>query len=134
MEFQVDPAGSEPIYRQIAQQVREGVARGRLKPHEQLPSSRELSRLLVVNPNTINHAYAELERSGVLYTRRGLGVFVAEPKAELALPARRRRLLEALDRFLTEAVHLGFSEEEVLKLVSSRSGHFEWTSARPAAK
>jgi GntR family transcriptional regulator len=134
MEFRIDAAGRDPIYRQIADQVREGVARGWLAPHEQLPSSRELARTLVINPNTVVHAYAELERHGVLYTRPGLGVFVAEPKAELTKQARRRRLLEILDRFLTEAVHLGFSEEEVLRLVSARTEQFQWGPAKPEVR
>jgi GntR family transcriptional regulator len=133
MEFRIDATGREPIFRQIVQQVREGVARGLLVPHEQLPSSRELARTLVINPNTVVHAYSELERHGILYSRAGLGVFVAEPKAELTKSARRRRVLEILDRFLTEAVHQGFSEEEVLRLVSERSGHFQWSSASPGA-
>ena len=127
MEFRIDAAGREPIFRQIAEQVREGVARGWLAPHEQLPSSRVLARTLVINPNTVVHAYTELERHGILYSRAGLGVFVAEPKAELTKAARRRRVLEILDRFLTEAVHQGFSEEEVLRLVATRSEHFQWS-------
>ena len=134
MEFRIDAAGREPIYRQIAEQVREGIARGWLAAHEQLPSSRDLARTLVINPNTVVHAFAELERHGILYSRPGLGVFVAEPKAELTKPVRRRRLLETLDRFLTEAVHLGFSEEEVLRLVGDRTGHFQWGSPTPEAK
>lgn len=133
MEFRIDAAGREPFFRQIAQQIREGVARGLLAPHEQLPSSRELARTLVINPNTVVHAYSELERHGILYSRAGLGVFVAEPKAELTKSVRRRRVLEILDRFLTEAVHQGFSEEEVLRLVSDRTGHFQWIPARPGA-
>jgi len=134
MELRIEAAGREPIYRQIAEQVREAVARGILMAHEQLPSSRELARTLVINPNTVVHAYAELERHGILYTRPGLGVFVAEPKAELTKSARRRRLLEILDRFLTEAVHLGFSEDEVRRLVSSRTEQFQWSPTTPEAR
>ncbi len=130
MEFRIDAAGREPVYRQIVDQVREGVARGSLAPHDQLPSSRELARTLVINPNTVVHAYAELERQGILYSRPGLGVFVAEPKAELTKAARRRHVLEIVDRLLTEAVHQGFSEEEILQLVSARVEHFQWSSPR----
>ena len=132
MEFRIDAAGREPIFRQIAEQVREGVARGWLTPHEQLPSSRELARRLVINPNTVVHAYAELERHGILYSRAGLGVFIAEPKSELTKSARRSRVLEILDRFLTEAVHQGFSEDEVMRLVSARTEHFQWSSPKEA--
>jgi GntR family transcriptional regulator len=134
MEFQIDTAGKEPIFRQITQQVREAVARGVLQPHAQLPSSRELSARLVINPNTVVRAYVELEREGILYSRHGVGVFVAEPKSELARSARRRRLLDSLDRFLTEAVHLGFAEAEVLQLVADRAPDFQWGAAKQTAK
>ena len=126
MEFRVDPSSRLPIYRQLRNQLREAVARGQLKPDERLPSVRELSRTLVVNPNTIARVYTELEREGVLNTRPGLGVFVARPKGELTRKARKERLLEMLDAFLTEAVHLGFSEEEVLECVHQRAKQFQW--------
>ncbi|MGQ0634148.1 MAG: GntR family transcriptional regulator [Planctomycetaceae bacterium] len=126
MELQVTTAGREPIYRQLVAQIREGVARGRLKPGERLPSVRELSRKLVVNPNTIARVYTELERDGVLHTRQGSGVFVAEPSSDLTRTARRRKLLERLDAFLTEAVYLGFSREDVVSTVAERARQFEW--------
>lgn len=130
--FQIDATSRLPIYRQLAEQIRSGVARGRLKPGERLPSVRELSRRLVVNPNTIARVYTELEREGVLHTRQGLGVFVAEPKAELTKKVRRQKLVELLDRLLTEAVHLGFTADEVVNLVSERAGQFQWQPAAPA--
>lgn len=129
MEFQCDPTSRLPIYRQLMDQVRQAVARGRLKPGTRLPSVRQLSRELVVNPNTIARAYSELEREGVLNTRQGLGVFVAEPQDDLSAGARRERLTEALDRFLTEAVHLGFSGEDVLSAVAKRIKAFQFSEA-----
>jgi GntR family transcriptional regulator len=129
MEFRIDPSSRLPIYRQLRDQVREAVARGKLEPEERLPSVRELSRTLVVNPNTIARVYTELEREGLIHTRPGLGVFVARPKAELTKRVRRERLDKLLDRFLTEAVHLGFSAEEVVGLVSERAGQFRWHAA-----
>ena len=131
MQFEINTASRLPIYRQLAQQIREGVAKGGLQPDERLPSVRELSRELVVNPNTVARAYTELERDGLLNSRPGLGVFVAAPKAELTKDVRRKRLVEMLDNLLTEAVHLGFSAEEVMKLMTQRSKQFQWN---PAAK
>src|SRR5271165_7158384 len=115
MQYEINSASRLPIYQQLVQQVREAVARGDLKPDEQLPSVRQLSRDLVINPNTVARAYTELEREGLLNNRR-------------------RRLLEVLDRFLPEAVHLAFSEEEVLRLVSSRSRQFQWNPAKAGLK
>lgn len=126
MELQVDTSSREPIYRQLATQVREGVARGRLQPGQKLPSVRELSRSLVVNPNTIARAYTELEREGVLNTRQGKGVFVARPSCDLTKSAKRKKLQERLDALLTEAVYLGFLKQEVLDMAAERAGQFEW--------
>lgn len=126
MLFQIDSASRVPIYRQLAQQIREAVARGRLAPEERLPSVRDLSRTLVVNPNTVARVYTELERDGVLNTRPGLGVFVAQPRNDLTRRARKDRLTALCDALLTEAVHLGFSADEVLALVSERLTKFQF--------
>jgi GntR family transcriptional regulator len=129
MQFQCDPTSRIPIYRQLIEQVRRGIARGSLRPGVRLPSVRVLSRELVVNPNTVARAYTELEREGMLHTRQGLGVFIAEPHADLTAAARRERLAAALDRFLTEAVHLGFSADEVSAAVSMQIKRFHFVEA-----
>jgi len=129
MELQCDPTSRVPIYRQLMDQIRQAIARGRLRPGSRLPSVRVLSREIVVNPNTIARVYTELEREGVLHTRQGVGVFVAEPQDELSAAARRERLAEALDRFLTEAVHLGFSADDVIAAVAKRVRRFQFAGA-----
>jgi GntR family transcriptional regulator len=129
MEFSIDPTSRLPIYRQLAGQIREAIARRRMRPGEQLPSVRDLSRTLVINPNTVARVYTELERDGVLHTRQGLGVFVAEPKAELSRRARKEKFAELLDHFLTEAVYLGFTADEVIAAVAARANDFHWTAA-----
>ncbi|HUG18802.1 MAG TPA: GntR family transcriptional regulator [Planctomycetaceae bacterium] len=126
MEFQIATSDREPIYRQLATQIREGIARGRLRCGDKLPSVRELSRTLVVNPNTIARAYTELERDGVLNTRQGKGVFIAELASELTKSARKRRLTDQVDALLTEAVHLGYSQTDLSDLVAERSKQFQW--------
>jgi GntR family transcriptional regulator len=122
----IDTASREPIYLQIVQQVREQIARGELRPEQRLPSVRQLSQELVVNPNTIARAYTELEREGTLVSRAGLGIFVAHPKNDLTKTARCRRLRDQLDRLLTLAVHLHFSDVEVERLFKERLGQFQW--------
>jgi GntR family transcriptional regulator len=126
VEFFIDPTSRQPICRQLTRQIREAIARGKLRPDERLPSVRELSRAVVVNPNTVARVYTELEREGILHTRPGLGVFVAQPGTELSRKVRQQRLQEALDRFLTEAVHLGFTAAEVLALVAEQVKKFQW--------
>lgn len=126
MELRIDTASRLPIYRQLSNQIREAIARGKILPGEKLPSVRELSRAVIVNPNTISRVYTELEREGVLNTHPGLGVFVARPKAELTKKARKDRVIGKLDEFLTEAVHLGFSSDDVMGFVAARIEQFHW--------
>jgi GntR family transcriptional regulator len=128
MAFHLDTGSRLPIYQQLAQQIREAIARGELRPDMGLPSVRQLSRELVVNPNTVARAYTELERDGLLISRPGRGIYVAQPRNELTRTARDRRLTEQLDRWLTEAVHLGFSAEQVLGLVRARVRQFQWNA------
>ncbi len=132
MLLHVDTGSNLPIYQQLAQQIREAIARGELAADAGLPSVRQLSRELVVNPNTVARAYTELEREGLLVGRPGRGIFVAQRKHELTRAARDQRLTEQIDRWLTEAVHLGYSAEEVLALVSRRIRQFSWNASGAA--
>jgi GntR family transcriptional regulator len=127
MSLHIDTASRLPIYQQLAQQIREGIARGELRPETALPSVRQLSRELVVNPNTVARAYTELEREGLLVSRPGRGIYVAQHRNDLTRAARDRRLGEQLDRWLTEAVHLGYSADEVIRLVAQRVRQFQWS-------
>ena len=126
MTWHIDTGSGLPIYQQLAQQIREAIARGELQPEANLPSVRQLSRELVVNPNTVARAYTELEREGLLVSRPGRGIYVAQPRHDLTRAARDRRLTEQLDLWLTEAVHLGFSADQVLRLVAGRVERFRW--------
>ena len=126
MKFQCDTTSRTPIYRQLIDQVRRAVARGGLRPGQRLPSVRQLSRELVVNPNTVARAYTELEREGTLVTQQGRGAFVAEPRTDLTKKARRKQLGEQLDLLFVEAVHLGFTSDELLTMVQSRIEQFSF--------
>jgi GntR family transcriptional regulator len=132
MTYYIDTASRVPIYQQLTRQIREAVARGEVQPEDRLPSVRQLSQELVVNPNTVARAYTELEREGVLVSRPGLGIFVAPPRNDLTRAARDRRLASLIDGLLTEAVHLGYQADEVLRLVTQRARDFQWQS--PAAR
>jgi GntR family transcriptional regulator len=128
MILHVNTGSPLPIYQQLVHQLREAIARGTLQPEERLPSVRQLAEQLNVNPNTLARAYKEMEIEGLLVSRPGLGVFVAEPRNDLTKTARDRRLIEGLDRWLTEAVHLGCSADEVMRLVSQRAAQFQWNA------
>jgi GntR family transcriptional regulator len=124
MQLQINTASKIPIYRQLAEQIRSAIARGDLQPDEQLPSVRQLSKDVVVNPNTIARVYQELE--GLLVTRQGLGVFVGAPRRDLMKRARDERIAELLDKLLTEAVHLGYSAAEIKEMLAKRVKDFQW--------
>lgn len=110
-----------PIYRQIGDQVRLGVATGALNPSDPLPSVRSLADRLVINVNTVAKAYAELVRDGVLDSQQGLGFFVASKKRQVYSRAERlRRLQQALDAFVHEAVFLDFTPDEIRQAVDEK--------------
>ncbi|HTQ40985.1 MAG TPA: GntR family transcriptional regulator [Pirellulales bacterium] len=133
MQFSISPTSGVPIYQQLTDQICAAVARGHLRADQRLPSVRELSQLLVVNPNTVARAYTELEREGVLYTRPGLGVFVAPLPSPLSKKSRRERLLGNVDRLLVDAVRWGFSSEELLDFVAERAKQYQWNLAGTAS-
>jgi len=129
VEFSISTTAGVPIYLQLIEQICSAMARGRLHADERLPSVRELSQTLVVNPNTVARAYTELEREGTLYTRPGLGVFVSASRPAQPKKVRRERLTRSIDQFLVAAVHLGCESTEVLELVQERMKQFQWPSS-----
>lgn len=91
-----------PVYEQIKQRVTFGIARGSYAPGEKLPSVRAFARRLLVNPNTIVRVYRELEQAGVVRTRRGKGVFVADE----ALSQCEGAGVDAVEKALGDAIEL----------------------------
>jgi GntR family transcriptional regulator len=109
-----------PIYRQIVDQVRLGVATGALAPGAPLPSVRGLAEELLINFNTVAKAYGELVRDGVLESRQGLGYFVAQKRQIYSKAERLRRLRQAAEDFIYKAVVLDLSADEILKAVEEK--------------
>ena len=101
-----------PIFEQIGKNVRRLLARGDLRPGEKLPSARDLAETLSVNPNTIVHAYAQLEAQEVIEKRRGLGTFVRE---DAPVETMRQDMLRRIaDTFVNEVRQLGVESEEAM--------------------
>lgn len=113
MDVQVDMESATPVFRQLAEQVKAAVARGAIRPGEAIPSVRQMAGIALVNPNTVTKAYRELEYEGVIYTRRGLGVFVAEDAVEKCTSGRREELRKRLNEIAVEARQAGISLEEL---------------------
>ena len=101
-----------PIFEQIGRNVRMLLARGDLHPGEKLPSARELAGTLSVNPNTIVHAYAELETQGIIEKRRGLGTFVREDAPVETM--RKDMLTQIAKTFVNEVRRLGVGTDEAM--------------------
>jgi len=80
MLVDIDPADPRPVFRQIVDEVRRSVSIGVLKPDDSLPAVRRLAQTLKVNANTVQHAYRTLEQEGIVYVKRGMGTFVAQPR------------------------------------------------------
>ena len=120
-QITVTTGSGTPIYRQIGDQVRLAVATGALAPGDPLPSVRALADRLVINANTVAKAYADLVRDGVVDSQQGLGFFVANKKRQVYSRAERlRRLHQALDAFVHEAVFLDFTADEIRKAVDEK--------------
>ena len=113
LEIRITPGSPTAIYRQIVDQIRRAVASGVHKVGDQLPSIRVLAEQLVINPNTVAKAYNELIHDGVIEARQGRGYFVADCRQVYSDEERSRRLEEALRSFLSEALVLNFSPEEI---------------------
>ncbi|AWM43429.1 GntR family transcriptional regulator [Bacillus sp. NEAU-CP5] len=108
-EFQ----SSKPIYLQIADRVYYRLIRSELSPGDKLPSVREMAVQMKVNPNTIQRTYSEMERLGIVETRRGQGTFIAE-RSDLKAELKDRLTKDVFKRFIQEMAELGLSPEEML--------------------
>ena len=114
----LDPADPRPLFRQIVDEVHRSVATGILKADDPLPPVRELARHLKINPNTVQQAYRELERSGGAYVRRGVGTFVAQ--APRLNEARRTVIAKQLaSRFLREGFRHGLLASDLLSALQA---------------
>ena len=112
----IDYKSRKPIYEQIIENMKQLVVSGALKRDEQIPSVRQLAQELAINPNTIQKAYAELERQGVIYSLKGRGSFVGSSLQELRT-VQQKELLEQLTALSTDLYRLQVPQEEVCAVV-----------------
>ena len=119
--FQLDPSDPTPLYAQLDRVLRAAISVGRLPPDAQLPTVRQLAVDLRVNANTVAKVYRDLERAGIVETRRGIGTFVkaSAPKA-MAKTERDKMLATLTDRFLAEASKHGLGSEQLLTHLVNR--------------
>jgi GntR family transcriptional regulator len=116
----VDLKSGVPIYRQIIDQVKSGIATGALGPGDRLPTVRQLSVDLSVNPNTVSRAYNELELTGLVETHMGSGTFIGHKRVERDELEHRRILDQICQEFLARASSHGFTLEDILDTLRQR--------------
>lgn len=114
IKFLLDYSSGVPIYRQIIDQIRFGIASGQLKLGEQLPTVRTLAVELKVNLNTVSKAYKELEIRNILETQQGTGTFISNTDQVVPENEREDKLKEICTQFSSVAFSYGFSLEEII--------------------
>jgi len=120
----IDQHDPTPIYAQLERGLRAAIATGRLRPRDQLPTVRQLAVELQVNANTVARVYAELERAGVIETKRGVGSFINSTPAQAHPPREHERRLRVFaTRVLADADAAGFTVDDVIAaLRANRKG------------
>ncbi len=122
----IDKFSAKPIYEQIVEEIERLIVGGVLKEKDQLPSIRELSVALSINPNTIQKAFTELDQAGIIFSTRGRGCFVAE-NAKEKIRQRMTLKLQVLTDLARELFCSGIEEEVLLETVKKAcdENHFQ---------
>mgnify|MGYP002674882205 FL=1 len=107
-----------PIFLQIVERIQTDIISGKYKPGDKLPSVRDLANEASVNPNTMQKAFSELERTGLVYTQRTAGRFITED-TELIDELKKDFAKEKITEFIDLMQKLGFSKEEILALIQN---------------
>lgn len=128
MQFRIDNASDRPVYLQIIDQVKRDIALGRLARDERLPTVRQLSQQLAINPNTIAKAYRQLEQEGVIVTRSGAGAFVASLDSALSRAVRRKLLCDELERIVVTAYHMQIDKQTLTEWFTAAAEKFNLPS------
>lgn len=106
-----------PIYLQIMNYLKREIVRGSLQPGDKIPSVRELAADLQINPNTVQRTFQELEREGIVETRRGLGRYVTSEGSKI-MTIKKEMAGELLDNFIRGMQELGFKDQDIMAIVA----------------
>lgn len=108
-----------PIYKQIMDIIKRRIISSKIMPGDKLPSIREMSVELQVNPNTVQRTYQELEREGITYTQRGTGNFVKED-IEMVKKLKEQMAEDLIEGFIDGMRNLGFQGSEIIEIVEKK--------------
>jgi len=106
-----------PIFVQIVERIEKQILSGKYLPGDKLPSVRDLAMEAAVNPNTMQKALSELERSGLVYAQRTSGRFITEDQ-NMINQLKKNLAKETIENFLLQMQDIGFSKEETLSIMS----------------
>ena len=120
----IDKFSRKPIYEQIVEGIERDIMMGILREREQLPSIRELSAILGVNPNTIQKAFGELDRNGIIVSGQGRGCFVAD-KAALKIKEKLSVKITEIENIAAELARAGIEEEKLISAVRRAYAEFQ---------
>nr|WP_321486813.1 GntR family transcriptional regulator [uncultured Draconibacterium sp.] len=123
IDFKLDPKAGIPFYRQIIDQIRFGIATGKLSVGEQLPTVRALAVELKVNLNTVSKAYKELEIQNILETHLGSGTFIGDTDLTITPKQKQDKLHSICREFLTIASSYGFTNEDLIEELKNMKNH-----------
>ena len=124
--FYINPADPTPLYAQLARAIQFAITIGKIAIGDQLPTVRQLAVDLRINANTVAKVYAELERTGVVETRRGVGTFVCARHFEARHKRRQEsELRDFADRVIAEAGALNFSLDDLIDQLQRRKKEFK---------
>ena len=119
MFIEIDPGSSRPIFEQVVDQIKFAIASKAVRPDEMIPSVRDLSKQLAINPNTIARAYRQLQDEGIVALRRGLGLAVVEGAAEKCRIQRKEFFQHKFQEFLDEAARSRLNRKELDEILLS---------------
>jgi GntR family transcriptional regulator len=119
----IDPKTGSPFYRQIIDQIKFGIATGKLAVGEQLPTVRSLAVELKVNLNTVAKAYKELEIQNILETHQGSGTYINKSEVNISDKEKKQKIQEICREFITIALNYGFSIDEIILELHNYKNH-----------
>jgi GntR family transcriptional regulator len=119
INFRLDSRSGVAPYRQLADQVRQAVSLGLLRPGDKLPPVREVVTQITINPNTVHRAYRELEHEGIVEGRPGLGTFVTARASSSLSSSDRTMLLQELQNWANRARSAGVDDEGISALFAA---------------
>lgn len=125
MHFNINPSGDLTIYRQIVAQVMDAAAGGKLKPGDPLPSLEKVATRNSISPLTVKKAYDELERKGIVETRRGLGTFLKQQCGADGRASRMDEMRSAVRQLVVQARLIGLPIRDLIQLMKQTENDME---------